>query len=56
MSAFAKSKVARVNAEILGQTQLIAMTLKPAFDSTWNACSFPRSCNYDENSRWAGQR
>jgi len=27
--------------------------LKSSFDSIWNACGFPKSFNYNENSEWA---
>jgi len=30
----------------------IAKTLRPIFDSVWNACGFPRSFNYEENGEW----
>ena len=33
-----------------------AKTLRPCFDSIWNACGFPRSLNYDDNGEWIGDK
>ena len=33
-----------------------AHILKPAFDSIWNSCGFPRSLNYNEEGDWAPPR
>ena len=34
----------------------IASTLKPVFDTIWNACGFPRSLNYNDEGEWAPRR
>jgi hypothetical protein len=28
--------------------------MRPAFDSIWNACGYPRSLNYDKSGKWVG--
>jgi len=30
--------------------------MRPAFDAVWNATGWPRSKNYDENGKWAGDQ
>ena len=38
---------------IEGYEDTAEKVLRPAFDSIWNACGFPRSFNYNDNGEWA---